>query len=175
MWSRYLIDTGEWTGALAAEDLPLGDLAGAKLTRAYVRALAAAKRADGDALKAAKAGVNDARKALDAFLATRPAGRERYRDRAVVLERQVDALALLAGGKTDDAIAALRAASAREAAMAVEFGPPFIDKPADELLGDVLLTLGRGKEATDAFEMALERAPNRTASLNGLARAKLAR
>ncbi len=172
MWSRYLIDTGEWTSALAAEDLPLGDLAGAKLTRAFVRALAAAKRSDGDAFQAAHAGVKAARASLDAFLAGRPAGRERYRNRAGVLEREVDALALLAAGRTDEAIAALRQAAAAEAAMAIEFGPPFVDKPADELLGDVLLSLDRGKEAADAYEMALKRAPNRATSTNGLARAK---
>ena len=172
MWSRYLIDTGEWTSALAGENLPLGDLAGAKLTRAFVRALAAATRSDGEALKAAHAGVTEARSALDAFLAARPAGRERYRDRAGVLEREIAALALLAAGRTDEAIAALREAAAAEAAMAVEFGPPFVDKPADELLGDVLLALGRGKEAADAYDMALKRAPNRALSVAGLARAK---
>jgi tetratricopeptide (TPR) repeat protein len=175
MWSRYLIDTGEWTSALAAENLPLGDLAGAKLTRAFVRALAAAKRADFEGLKAAHAGVKEARTALDAFLAARPAGRERYRDRAGVLEREVDGLALLAAGRTDEAIAALREASAAEAAMAIEFGPPFVDKPAGELLGDALLALGRGKEAIDAYEMALKRAPNRAAATSSLARARTLR
>ena len=44
MWSRYIIDTEEWNGSLVREDLPLGNLAGAALTRAFVRALAAAKR-----------------------------------------------------------------------------------------------------------------------------------
>jgi predicted negative regulator of RcsB-dependent stress response len=110
--------------------------------------------------------------ALDAFIAARPLDRERYRDRAGVLEREVDALALLAAGRTNEGTAALREAAAAEAAMAIEFGPPFIDKPADELLGDVLLALGRGKEAIEAYDVALKRAPNRALSVAGLARAK---
>jgi hypothetical protein len=46
MWSRYLVDTGDWNGDLASEDIPLGSLAGAKLTRAFVRALRAANGSD---------------------------------------------------------------------------------------------------------------------------------
>jgi len=56
--------------------------------------------------------------------------------------------------------------------MPVEFGPPFIDKPAGELLGDVLLALGQKAEAKMAYESALERAPNRTASVTGLTRSQ---
>ena len=96
MWSRYIIDTEGWSDPLVREELPLGDLAGAKLTRAFVRALAAAQRADAAALKGARADVHEARKGLDAFLAARPAGRDRYRARAAVLEREVEALVLLA-------------------------------------------------------------------------------
>ena len=55
--------------------------------------------------------------------------------------------------------------------MPLEFGPPFVDKPADELLGDVLLALGQKAEAKIAYESALERAPNRAASVTGLVRA----
>ena len=53
--------------------------------------------------------------------------------------------------------------------MPIEFGPPFADKPAHELLGDVLLSLGRKAEAATAYEAALKRTPNRTSSVNGRA------
>ena len=172
MWSRYIIDTEGWSDPLVREELPLGDLAGAKLTRAFVRALAAAQRADAAALKGARAEVQEARKGLDAFLAARPAGRDRYRARAAVLEQEVEALVLLTDHKADGAVAALRAASAAEAALPVEFGPPFIDKPAYELLGDVLLALGRRADARTAYESALELTPNRAAVVSGLARSR---
>jgi hypothetical protein len=157
MWSRYVVDTEAWSAPIAQEDLPLGDLAGATLTRAFVRTLAAAKRSDVSGLKVARGEFQEARRRLDAFVATRPSGRERYRARAAVLDRELEALALLADKKSDEAVAALRAASAAEAAMPVEFGPPFVDKPAAELLGDVLLALGRKAEATTANRELRER------------------
>ena len=188
MWSRYIIDTARWDDPLVKENLALGDLAGATVTRAFVRVLAAAGRtlrlpgrhdesvrsgqAGADGLKSARAEFQAARGRLDAFLATRAAGRDRYRTRAEVLDREVEALVLLSEQQVDAAVAALRAAAAAEAAMPVEFGPPFVDKPADELLGDVLLGLGRKPEARAAYESTLERAPNRAASVAGLARTR---
>lgn len=43
--------------------------------------------------------------------------------------------------------------------------------PAQELLADVLLDMGRYQEAQTAYETALERSPNRFNSLYGLGRA----
>ena len=172
MWSRYIIDTERWDDPLVKEDLSLGDLAGATVTRAFVRVLAAAGRHDADGLKLARADFQAARGRLDAILATRTAGHDRYRARAEVLDREVEALALLSEKKTAEAVAALHAAVAAEAAMPVEFGPPFVDKPADELLGDVLLELGRKAEAKPAYESALRRAPNRASIVAGLARSR---
>jgi tetratricopeptide (TPR) repeat protein len=172
MWSRYIIDAEDWNGALVQEDLPLGNLVGATLTRAFVRALAAAKRSDRTALTVAVAELKRARAALDAFLATTAAERERYQRRAAVLEGEIRALTLLAGDRPEDGVAELRATAASEVAMPVEFGPPFVDEPTYELLGDVLLELGRRAEAASAYESALKAAPNRAAAVKGLARSR---
>ena len=59
----------------------------------------------------------------------------------------------------------------REDTLPFEFGPPFIDKPAYELLGELLLASGQPKEARTAFEKALGRTPERTAALVGLMKA----
>jgi len=56
--------------------------------------------------------------------------------------------------------------------MPAEFGPPFVDEPSRELLGEILLKQGRPAEAAEAFVAALARAPRRTASLLGRARAE---
>ena len=50
----------------------------------------------------------------------------------------------------------------------MEFGPPSLDKPANELLGEVLLDLGQPQEARTAFEAAQVLAPGRGQSLIGL-------
>jgi tetratricopeptide (TPR) repeat protein len=172
MWSRYIIDTEGWSGPLVREDLPLGDLTNAKLTREFVRALAAARRFDTAALKEALARVQNERQALERVLAGRREGGDRYRARAVVLEGEIQALALLADDHQDEAVSVLQNAATIEQATPLEFGPPFVDKPAHELLGDVLLAMGRATDAAAAYESALKRAPKRAASVNGLARAR---
>jgi len=172
MWSRYIIDTEGWSDSLVREDLPLGDMTNAKLTRAFVRALAAARRSDAVALKDAIARVHDERQALERVLASRREGADGYRVRAEVLEREIQELTLLAENNSDEAVVLLRDAAAKEQAMPIEFGPPFVDKPAPELLGDVLLAMGRATDAAAAYESALQRAPNRAASVSGLARAR---
>jgi tetratricopeptide (TPR) repeat protein len=53
-------------------------------------------------------------------------------------------------------------------------GLPRPIKPASELFGEILLELGRPREAAAAFAQALERWPNRSLSLLGLARASAA-
>ena len=54
----------------------------------------------------------------------------------------------------------------------VDFGPPEVPKPAHEMMGELLLELGKPAEAVPEFEAALERAPKRSRSLLGLARAR---
>jgi hypothetical protein len=68
----------------------------------------------------------------------------------------------------------LRKAADSETAMPFEYGPPFIDKPTGELLGEVLLDAQRPKEAREAFDQALVRTPQRTQALTGLLRAEKA-
>jgi tetratricopeptide (TPR) repeat protein len=89
----------------------------------------------------------------------------------VVMEREVAALVHLGAGRNADAIDMLRAAAEAERALPTGMGPPRPIKPAQELLGEVLLETGRAAEARDAFEAALRRNPNRSASVLGLARA----
>ncbi|MEM6494613.1 MAG: tetratricopeptide repeat protein [Pseudomonadota bacterium] len=79
---------------------------------------------------------------------------------------------LLASGDTENGIAALREAAQTEAAMPIVFGPPAVEKPSAELLGEELLKLGRYQEAAEAFRAALRFAPNRKLSNEGLAAAE---
>ncbi len=88
--------------------------------------------------------------------------------------QQIEALERLRAGRKDDGIALLRQAAEAESAMSLEFGPPVIEKPTHELLGDELLALGRHAEAEQAYRAALARAPRRTRSLEGLLRAQQA-
>jgi tetratricopeptide (TPR) repeat protein len=97
-----------------------------------------------------------------------------YNSRVAILQQELQAMIGAAEGKRDDAIALLRKSAVSENTMPFEYGPPFIDKPTEELLGEVLLDAQRPKEAREAFELALVRTPQRTQPLVGLARAEKA-
>jgi tetratricopeptide (TPR) repeat protein len=88
-----------------------------------------------------------------------------------IMERQVAALIALAGGRGDEAVQILRAATRDELALPPPFGLPIPIIPAPELLGEVLLELQQPAEALDAFAQALARNANRTRSVLGSARA----
>lgn len=164
------LETGRWDAAdpLAA---PAGHAA-ARFTEAYGEALLAAMGSDPALVHAAAGRLRERQKDLLAAIGqqTDPADRER----AEIAVLQIDALERLRAGKADQGITILRRAAASEETMALEFGPPAIEKPTFELLGDELLALGHAAEAEQAYRSALARAPGRTRSLQGLLRAQQA-
>jgi tetratricopeptide (TPR) repeat protein len=93
---------------------------------------------------------------------------------AIVLEHELEALIEQARGNTDRAIEILLRARDIETAMSFDYGPPSIVKPSAELLGEMLLASGKSAESVEAFDLALERAPGRSLSLEGLAEAAAA-
>ena len=71
----------------------------------------------------------------------------------------------LAEGRKDDALARMREAATREDATEKSAVTPGPLAPARELLGDMLLELGRATEARSAYRATLEKEPNRRHSL----------
>jgi tetratricopeptide (TPR) repeat protein len=86
-------------------------------------------------------------------------------DRAVA---QGEAVAALASGQAEDGLTLLRKAAEAEAALPPPFGPPALQKPSYEMLGDELRAIGRKAEAAEAYARALAAAPGRRLSLAGL-------
>jgi tetratricopeptide (TPR) repeat protein len=91
-----------------------------------------------------------------------------------VMTHELDALLQLSGGRQDQALALMDAATAAEDAMPFDYGPAMPVKPSHELYGEMLLELDRPDEARAQFERALERTPRRALSLLGLSRAAAA-
>src|SRR5262245_21216062 len=91
-----------------------------------------------------------------------------------VMERELAGLIALAAGRTDEALAILGAAAQAELNLPAPVGLPQPIKPAPELLGEVLMQIGRPGEAVVWFERALSRNANRSRSIAGLARAAAA-
>jgi Flp pilus assembly protein TadD len=62
----------------------------------------------------------------------------------------------------------LRQAVEQEEKLPIAFGPPTIDKPTHELLGEFLVRRGRKAEAHAEFQQALARTPGRRLAEQGL-------
>jgi tetratricopeptide (TPR) repeat protein len=92
---------------------------------------------------------------------------------AKVHELQLTGLVRANAGDFPAAIAALREAAEMEGRTSRPPGPP-VEKPAHELLGEMLLRARDPQGATAQFKIALERHPNRALSLLGCARAEAA-
>jgi tetratricopeptide (TPR) repeat protein len=124
------------------------------------------------AMGAASAGSAGAEKLLGEMRANRQQSADTYG--AKILEiRELEVAALIAASKKnfDEAIAAMKRATALEEEMSPPSGPPTLIKPSHELFGEILLRAGKPKEAAAQFAIALNRQPNRARSLIGAARA----
>jgi hypothetical protein len=173
MWARYLFDTEDFDSDVARLTLDLEPTqAQERMTVAYVKALESARAGDAGGIRAQLEIVRKTRAATEKLAAD--SGMDfglEARGRSEVIEHQVAALLAGAEGDVGGAVAHARAAVAREEAMPFMFGPPFVDKPSYELLGEILLAAGRKDEAVEAFRSALARTPNRAKSVTGLAAA----
>ena len=166
-WADMAVRTGIETGKWATwVELPAGKFLYAHLTEDYGRLLQS------------RHGAVAAQSALAAMKADQQivlAGwKKEFPDDDTELpwvERkmaQADAVVALANGRTEEGIAMLRKAAEAEAALPPPFGPPLLQKPSYEMLGDELLALGRKQEAAAAYRAALAAAPNRRLSVLGL-------
>jgi tetratricopeptide (TPR) repeat protein len=180
MWSRYVLDTEEWSGKQARWTPDFGTAHYPRATWAFTRGFAAAKRGDLATARDALTTFRDTRAQLFAEIAARTEadpGDAEYHKRLDVLGLELEAAVQLAGKLADSgsAIALLRHATAVEDSMAFAFGPPTVDEPSHEMLGTVLLAAGRFAEAAREFQAALHRTPGRVSVTRGLERARAGR
>jgi tetratricopeptide (TPR) repeat protein len=176
MRGRYLLETEQWeeialdgTDVHATHDampgMPLAQ-AGTGAWRFYA-GVSAAKRGDAELAERFAADLGKLREQVAATNA--------YGSKGVAIqEKEVAALAKLARGDRDGALALAKEAADIELTLAPPSGPPGPMKPAAELYGEVLLAAGRPADAMQAFEQALLRTPKRTPSLVGLGAAAAA-
>ncbi|MEZ5290070.1 MAG: hypothetical protein R2745_03230 [Vicinamibacterales bacterium] len=180
MRARYIQESGRWEKiALPAESAPAagdhaampgmamgggGGVSEGAASWIYVAGVSAAKLGDmatADAALARLAAIREqAGRGTNAYAAKPHA----------IREKELGAVVKWAKGQKDAALADAKAASEIEATMAAPSGPPDPIKPAFELYAELLADAGRDKEAATAFEQALLRTPNRTPSVQGLAK-----
>jgi tetratricopeptide (TPR) repeat protein len=171
MRTRYLVDSGDWGGPVAGLKIDATGVIVAERSRDFADAYGALRHGS---LDAGVQAMNRLKRSAERFLgAANDAGipaEHPMRQVPAMEQDEVAGLLLLRQGDKQGALAKLSSAAAAERAIPMEFGPPTLDKPANELLGDVLMELGRAREARIAYEAAQVLAPGRGQSLLGLAR-----
>jgi tetratricopeptide (TPR) repeat protein len=168
MLLRYQIDGGDWNTEMSSWTLPQNAGPGARLDFIFARIMREISQKN---IAAARQSLTEleatAREAKDiASKAADPDPTYRVAPEIVLLE----ARALVAEQENDlvNAENLLRQAVALEEKLPIAFGPPTIDKPTHELLGEFLLRRGRKDEARAAYAQALARTPGRRVALTGL-------
>jgi tetratricopeptide (TPR) repeat protein len=175
MRARYLVDTGRWQDEVAGWKLDMGEALMPEINDAFATGFAAAERGDLPAARNALATLLDLLpRTPAAFDAAGTPPADPMRRVPQIQKLQLQAVILSAEGHGDEAIAMVQQAVATGEELPYAFGPPSPEKPSYELLGELLLKENRNAPARAAFKASLERAPQRTESLLGLARAESA-
>ena len=170
MWTFRVLAGGASEPPAFPAAIDLGRFPAARSTTAYARGLDAAIRGRSADARAALGLFDDARRSMEKEL--HDEGKAMDVKRLDIMQRELEGAIDLSEGKGDEGFRLLREAATLEEALPVPFGPPFVEKPSHEMLGEALLSVGRPAEAAKAFEGALARAPLRSRSLLGLARAQ---
>ncbi len=169
--ARYALERQQWTDAAGLEprqpaSFPWDEFPQFEAITHFARAMGAARSGHPAA----------AREALDELAALRDGlpgmgPRGYWRGQIAIQHTAALAWTLYAEGDRVAAIETARAAAEMEAATEKHPVTPGEILPASELLGDMLLEIGRPAEALAAYQAALERSPGRFNSLYGAGRA----
>jgi tetratricopeptide (TPR) repeat protein len=176
MQARHVIETARWRKVdvaslvarikAAAKDLN----ARAASSELLAAAMSAARLQDPAASELAAGGLRD----LAALSKSRGVVETKQLE---IMAFEATGMALLARGDRTKAVEALQRAATIEESMDPPSGPPGEQetdppiKPAHELLGEVLLEIGRPADAAKQFAIGLGRTPNRPRLLLGAAQA----
>ena len=181
MRANFLINTELWQDEVISWPFPAGNYPFAQLSLDYGTALAAYKTSNLAAADQAREHMEDDARLARTWVDKHEPGEANEYARIAIFVDQIAALLYGSGSKSPNAtspspalpqaIALLKSTAEKERALPLEFGPPVINKPTDELLGEIYLQLHRPTEAKSSFESDLARAPGRTLALRSLAHA----
>jgi hypothetical protein len=153
--ARYIIESERWSEMKGQGSFD-------NIDELFALGMASAKSGD----------IARAEAALKLFIdASAPGHDAGLREQAAVMAKELEALLEFARGRQKEAFAAMDQAAYLQSRMPKPIGRPHPVKGADELYGELLMAAGRAKDAIGWFEKALERTPNRSRSVLGLARA----
>jgi tetratricopeptide (TPR) repeat protein len=174
MWSRYLLETGDWQDEIADWKFPLGDALDPNLTYAWTQGFRRTRLGTPDEAAPWLEKFTSTRARLTTAIAqateAKPAD-QLYLRRVETLELILRSAMSQAGGRLAEAGALAQQAVAIESALPDAFGPPFVDLPAREWLAQLLLLSDEHAAAESLFGTQLGTTPLRSPALLGLATA----
>ena len=174
MWARYMLETGGNDPDVAQWQFKLSDAFDPNLNVLYVRAmLGQDPDRIGDHLARFVELKAELHKAVMAMPEQVPYDLL-YLDRLEVIEQQIRSALASAKGESDTALEYAREANRLEGEMPFSFGPPFVDYPSAQLLGELAFDLGMYEEAVAAFSEQLKRSRRKVQAVEGRARAEKA-
>src|SRR5438874_678799 len=168
MKARQVVESAKWEKlALSSGPVRDGGAPGYDGSASYVLAAGLSAAKLGDTATAAAAVEK-----LKAMRTQAESGSNAYRSKPfAIMEKEVAAALAIAQKDTATAEKLLKEATAIELTLDAPSGPAEPIQPSFELYGDLLIELHRPAEAAAQFQQALQRMPNRRASLRGLERA----
>jgi len=164
---RYLLDTGDWTGEIAGSTLPKAAGPGARLDFAFARAMGEISQGHRAAARQALAELETVGREVVDIETKRGTSDPTYCVRPEIFQLEARALLTEQQGDIAGAEKLLRQAVGLEEKLPIAFGPPTIEKPTHELLGEFLLRRARKDEARAEFEKALALTPGRRLAAQG--------
>jgi len=176
MWARYLIESRDWHGDIAEWKFNMGDAFDPNLNFAFVQSMRAAYGSQAaraaqylEQFRSLKTELEQVIRSQDDSAPTDLL----YLERLAVLEQEMLAGIEIARGEYLAAANYASEANRLEGEMPFAFGPPFVDWPAAELLGETLFNGHKYVDAANAYEVQLKRTRLRSSSLLGLAGSQL--
>lgn len=169
MPARYALERGDWATAaslkLHPQNLAWEKFPQAEAVLVFARGLGAARSGDTEAARAEIERLHLLREAMVKI------NQSYWASQADIQGKEIEAWIALAEGKNDDAVALMRQATTLEDATEKHPVTPGPFVPAHELLGEMLLVLGKPVEALAEFEASQVLEPNRLRGWYGAARA----
>jgi hypothetical protein len=173
MWARYMLETGGVDTEVAKWQFNVADAFDPRLNILYVRGLQSRDPAIiENNLEIFRQLKTELRTQVIQLPRQSPFDLE-YLVRLEVIEKQLQAVLEKAGGNAEAALNYAREASRLEGEMPFTFGPPFVDYPSAQLLGELALENGNFEEAAIAFTEQLKRSREKRQALEGLRRSGL--
>jgi hypothetical protein len=170
--ARYALERRDWRAAAALAmpqaELPWDRFSYARAITLFAGALGSARLGEVDRARQRAAELETLHAAL---VKEPPAGPYDWAGNVEAMRLAASGWVAFAEGRKEEAVKLLTAAAEKEEAVGKHPVTPGAVLPAREQLGDLLLELGKPKEALAAYEASLAGAPKRFNGLAGAARA----